>query len=83
VREYTPEYESFRADAIAVVNGAAITVAVCGFWSRPVFMGPIALLVAFIAFALEPRARGNTIVAVLVITLLAMLGRWVMGYSVV
>ena len=83
MREYTPEYESFRADAIAVLNGAAITVAVCGFWTRPVFMGPIALLVAFIAFTLEPRARGNTIVAVLVITLLAMLGRWVMGYSVV
>jgi hypothetical protein len=83
VREYTPEYESFRDDAIAVLNGAAITVAVCGFWAKPVFMGPIALVVALFGFVLEPRAKGNTIIAVLVITIAAMLGRWVMNYPVV
>ena len=80
MREYTPEYESFRDDAIAVLNGAAITVAVAGFWTRPVFMGPIALLVALIGFALSPKAKGNTIVAVLVVTLAAMVTRWLMGY---
>jgi hypothetical protein len=82
VREYTPEYESFREDALAVLNGAAVTVAVAGFWAKPVFMGPLALLVAVIAYFLNPNSKGKTIVAVIVITLLALVGRWLAGYTV-
>jgi hypothetical protein len=36
-----------------------------------------------LAYALSPRSKGGTIVAVLVITLVALLGRWLAGYSVV
>ncbi len=82
MREYTPEYESFREDALAVLSGAAITIAVAGFWAKPVFMGPLALLVALLAYFLNPTSKGKTIVAVIVITLLALLGRWLAGYSV-
>ena len=32
VRDYTPEYESFRDDAVAVINGLAIMFAVVGTW---------------------------------------------------
>jgi hypothetical protein len=76
LRDYSPEYESFRDDALA-------TIAVTGFWWKPVFAGPIALAVAVLAYALSPRSKGGTIVAVLVITLVALLGRWLAGYSVV
>jgi hypothetical protein len=82
VREYTPEYESFRDDALAVLSGAAVTVAVAGFWAKPVFMGPLALVVALLANFMNPASKGKTIVAVLVITLLALLGRWLGGYNV-
>ncbi len=82
MREYTPEYESFREDALAVLSGAAITIAVAGFWAKPVFMGPLALLVALLAYFLNPTSKGKTIVAVIVITLLALVGRWLAGYSV-
>jgi hypothetical protein len=83
VRDYTPEYESFQDDALAVLSGAAVTVAVTGFWWKPVYAGPIALAIAVIAYFLTPRARGGTIIAVAVITLLAMLGRWIANYPVV
>jgi hypothetical protein len=82
VREYTPEYESFREDALAVLSGAAVTIAVAGFWAKPVFMGPLALLVALLAYFLNPDSKGKTIVAVIVITLLALVGRWLAGYPV-
>ncbi len=82
MRDYTPEYESFKDDALAVLNATAVVIAVTGFWWKPVFSGPIALVVALIAYALSPRSRGGTIIAVLVITLVAVLGRWLAGYSV-
>jgi hypothetical protein len=82
VREYTPEYESFRDDALAVLNGAAVTVAVAGFWAKPVFLGPLALLVAVLAYFMTPASKGRSIIAVIVITLLALLVRWQGGYSV-
>jgi hypothetical protein len=82
VREYSPEYESFKDDALAVLSGAAVVIATVGFWSKPLFMGPIALAVALLAYLLSPRSRGGTIVAVLVLTLLAILGRWLMNYSI-
>ncbi|MDX6551917.1 MAG: hypothetical protein QOH74_405 [Gaiellales bacterium] len=82
MREYTPEYQTFREDAIAILNGAAIVVAVAGFWSKPIFMGPVALAIAVIGYFLSPRSKGGTIIAVIVITMLAVLGRWIAGYSV-
>ena len=82
MREYTPEYETFRDDAIAVLNGASVTIAVAGFWAKPVFMGPIALVVALLAYFMTPTSKGRTIIAVIVITLLALLGRWLGGYNV-
>ena len=82
MREYTPEYESFRDDALAVLNGAAVTVAVAGFWAKPVFLGPLALLVAVLAYFMTPASKGRSIVAVIVITLLALLVRWQGGYGV-
>ena len=83
MRDYTPEYESFQDDALAVLSGAAVTVAVTGFWWKPVYAGPIALAIAVIAYFLTPRARGGTIIAVAVITLVAMLGRGIANYPVV
>ena len=82
MREYTPEYESFRDDALAVLNGAAVTVAVAGFWAKPVYLGPLALLVALLAYFMTPASKGKSIIAVIVITLLALLVRWQGGYSV-
>ncbi len=81
MRDYTPEHESFRDDAIAVLNGAAITVAVIGTWTRPVFMGPIALLVAFLTYFMDPRSRGGTVLAVCLITLFALLETWFLGHQ--
>jgi hypothetical protein len=83
LRDYSPEYESFRDDALAVLNAVAVVIAVTGFWWKPVFAGPIALAVAVLAYALSPRSKGGTIVAVLVITLAALIGRWLTGYPVV
>ena len=77
MRDYTPEYESFRDDAVAVLSGSAVTLAVSGFWWKPVYAGPIALVVA-----VSPRSKGGTIIAVLVLTLLAMITRWQFGYKV-
>jgi len=56
-REYTPEYESFRDDALAVLNGAAVVIAVTGFWSKPLYMGPIALAVALIGVSNTASAQ--------------------------
>ena len=82
LRDYSPEYESFRDDALAVLNGVAIVVAVTGFWWKPVFAGPIALAVAVLAYALSPRSKGGTIVYGTG-TSEDILGRWLAGYSVV
>ena len=82
MRDYTPEYESFRDDALAVLSATAVVVAVSGFWWKPVYAGPIALAVAVLAYAMTSRSKGGTIVAVLVITLLALLVRWLGGYAV-
>jgi hypothetical protein len=73
VRDYTPEYESFRDDAVALIGGAAVAISVMSFWKSPAFMGPIALAVAIVAYLLSPRSKGGTILAVLLVTLLAML----------
>jgi hypothetical protein len=81
VRDYTPEYESFRDDAVAVLGGAAVTIAVSGFWWKPVYAGPIALVVAILAWQFSPRSKGGTIIAVLVLTLLAMIVRWQFNYA--
>lgn len=81
--ESTPEYESYRDDAVAIINGLAIMIAVMGVWTKPLFTGPIALAVAFIGFFLSPRSRGGTIIAVVVIGILAMLIRWQFNYALV
>lgn len=81
MRDYTPEYESYRDDAVAVINGAAIAVAVTGIWTKPVFTGPIALVLALIGYFLTPKAKGGTILAVCLITVLALLVLYVDGYS--
>ena len=82
MREYTPEYESFRDDALGVLNGSAVTVAVAGFWAKPVYLGPLALLVALLAYFMTPNSKGRSIIAVIVITLLALLVRWQGNYPV-
>ena len=82
MRDYTPEYESFRDDAVAVLGGTAVTLAVSGFWWKPVYAGALGLVVALIAWYLSPRSKGGTIIAVGVLTILAMVTRWQMGYKV-
>jgi hypothetical protein len=47
-----------------------------------VFLGPVALVVALLAYFLNPASKGKTIIAVIVITLLAVLARWLGGYNV-
>lgn len=81
MRDYTPEFESYRDDAVAIINGAAIAVAVVGVWTKPVFTGPIALVLAVIGYFLTPKARGGTILAVCLITVFALLVLYVDGYS--
>ncbi len=81
MRDYTPEYESFRDDAVAVINGAAITIAVIGTWTRPAFMGPIALVGAVIGYFLSPRSRGGAILAVCLITVFALLETAFLGHK--
>ena len=73
MRDYTPENESFRDDAVALIGGAAVAISVMSFWKSPAFMGPIALAVAIVAYLLSPRSKGGTILAVIVMTLLAVL----------
>jgi hypothetical protein len=81
VRDYTPEYESFRDDAVALVNGSAIVVAIMGTWTRPLYLGPIALVIAIFGYFLSPRSRGGTILAVVIITILALILTWLLGHS--
>ena len=81
MRDYTPEYESYKDDAVAIINGAAIAVAVLGVWTKPVFTGPIALVLALIGYFLTPKSRGGTILAVCLITVFALLVLWADGYS--
>jgi hypothetical protein len=76
MREYTPEPESFREDAVAVINAGAIVIAVAGTWTRPVYMGIIALLVAVFGYFMTPRSRGGHIIAVCLITVFAILETW-------
>ena len=83
MRDYTPENESFRDDAIALTNGVAITIAVMGTWTRPVYMGLIALIVAAIGYFLSPRSRGGTVLAVGIIWVLSLLVTAFLGHSLV
>ncbi len=76
MRDYTPEVESFRDDAVAIVNASAVVIALMGTWTRPLLMAPIALVVAAIGYVLTPRSKGGTILAVLVIGLLSLLTTW-------
>ena len=74
VRDYTPEYESFRDDAVAVLGGVAVAVAVIGWWSKPLLMAPLALVLALANYALSPRAKGGTVLAVVLITIVGLIG---------
>jgi lipopolysaccharide export LptBFGC system permease protein LptF len=76
VRDYTPEYESFRDDAVAVINGLAVVIALAGTWTRPIYMGIIGLLVALFGYFLNPRSKGGHILAVILITVFAVLETW-------
>jgi len=76
VRDYTPEYESFRDDAVAIINGLAIVVALAGTWTRPIFMGIIGLVIALFGYFLNPRSKGGHILAVILITIFALLETW-------
>ena len=67
MRDYTPEYESFRDDAVAVV------IALAGTWTRPIYMGIIGLIVALFGYFLNPRSKGGHILAVILITIFAIL----------
>jgi hypothetical protein len=83
VRDYTPEYESFRDDAVAVINGLAIMLAVVGTWTRPIYMGVLALAVALCGYLLNPRSKGGHILAVCLITVFAILETvWWQGKAV-
>jgi hypothetical protein len=79
--ENTPEYESYKDDAIAVLNGVAFTIALMGVWTKPLYTGPIALLLAVFGYFLSPRGKGGMIIAVIVTTIAALLIRWQWGYS--
>jgi hypothetical protein len=81
LRDYTPETESFRDDALALMNGVAITIAVMGTWTKPVYMGLIALVIAVAAYFMSPRSRGGTVLAVMIITVIALVESWYLGYS--
>jgi hypothetical protein len=81
-REYTPEVESTRDDAVAVLNACAVVVAVTGVWTKPILLGMVALAVAVIAYFLQPHSKGRTIVAVILVTIIGMLLRWAFGYTV-
>jgi hypothetical protein len=76
VRDYTPEYESFRDDAVALINALAIVLAVAATWTRPLYMGVAGLLVAMAGYLLDPRSRGGHILAVCLITIFAILETW-------
>jgi hypothetical protein len=76
VRDYTPEYESFRDDAVAVINGLAVVIALAGTWTRPLIMGVLGLFVALCGYFLNARSKGGHILAVCLITVFAVLETW-------
>jgi hypothetical protein len=82
-QQTTGEFESFRDDAVAVINGSAVAVTVMAFWTRPVFMVIIGLVVAVIGYFLNPRSKGGSILAVFVIGMIALLATALQGYSLV
>jgi len=65
--ENAPEYESYKDDAIAVLNGLAFT---------------IALVLAVFGYFLSPRGKGGMIIAVIITTIAALLIRWQWGYTI-
>ena len=77
------EVESFRDDAVAIINGSAVTVAVISFWSRPAYMIIIALVVAVIGYFMAPRSKGGTVMAVFILGLISLLFNFQQGYSLV
>ena len=83
MQQSTTEYESFRDDAVAIINGAAVTVSVMAFWTRPAYMAILALVIAVIGYFLTPRSRGGTILAVFIISMIAILFTAQQGYSLV
>ena len=80
--ENTPEYESYKQDAIAVLNGVAFTIALMGVWTKPLYTGPIALLLAVFGYFMSPTGRGSMIIVVIVTTIAALLIRWQWGYGI-
>ena len=83
MRDYTPEYESFRDDTVAVINGLAVVIALAGTWTRPLLMGVLGLLVALCGYFLTPRSKGGHILAVCLITVFAILETvWWQGKAV-
>ena len=79
--EYHPETESFRDDAVAILNGCAIAVTIMGAWTNPVLLGIAGLAVAVLTYPMSSRNRGGTILAVLILTFAIILLRYVAGYS--
>ena len=60
MRDYTPEYESFRDDAVAVINGLAIVIAVVGHVDATALHGrPRACRWPCAATLLNPRSQGR------------------------
>ena len=80
--ENTPEYESYKDDALAVLNGVAFTIALMGVWTKPLYTGRIALILALFGYFLSPRGKGGMIIAVIVTTIAALLIRWQWGYTI-
>ncbi len=53
------------------------------FWTRPAYMAILALVIAVIGYFLTPRSRGGTILAVFIISMIAILFTAQQGYSLV
>ncbi|HLK42602.1 MAG TPA: hypothetical protein VKV34_04620 [Thermoleophilia bacterium] len=79
--EYQLETESFKDDAVAVLNGCAIALTVMGAWTSPILLGIAGLAVAVLTYPMSSRNRGGTILAVLILTFAIILLRYVAGYS--
>lgn len=80
-QDHNPETESFRDDAVAVLNACAIALAVMGAWTNPVLLGITALAVAVLTYPMSSRNRGGTIMTVLIATFVILLLRYLAGYS--
>lgn len=80
-QDHHPETETFRDDAVAILNGCAIAVTVIGAWTNPVLLGIVGLAVAVLTFPMSERNRGGTIIAVLILTFAILLLRYIAGYS--